>query len=73
MMDDTLRKIEEAGFNWHVARGRVRATEPLYAIQLFDADENSRSTDLEPVFEVEDDNIHACLSRCQAFIDQQAK
>lgn len=73
MIDSELRGIETAGYNWLLARGRVRSGEPLYAVQIFTADDECRATDLKPVFEVEDDNLHACLIRCRAFVEEQAR
>lgn len=71
-LEQSLRPIEEAGYNWYIARGRSRPGEPLYALQLIACDDSSVSieSDHQDPWIIEGDDLHALVVRAQAYVQQ---
>lgn len=74
-LEQSLRPIEDAGFNWYIARGRQSPGEPLFALQIIAADDQcvSRESDHQDPYIIEGDDLHALIIRAQAFVEQQER
>lgn len=64
---EAIRQLDELPYHWQLGKGRVRAREPLWAVQLFRVLDYGLSDTSSPVFIVEGDSLDYCVARAVAW------
>jgi hypothetical protein len=67
---DAIEQLDRLPYAWSCAKGRLRPTEPLWAVQLVRIDEHGLSND-DAAFIVEGDSLEYCVTRAVAWAQQQ--
>lgn len=67
---EALRQLDELPYHWTIGKGRVRAAEPLWAVQLFRVFGDGISDASSSVLTVEGDSLDFCVTRAVAWHEQ---
>jgi hypothetical protein len=71
-MGEAIRQLDALPYHWTAGKGRVRANEPLWGVQLFRVFEDGISDASAVMMTVEGDSLDYCVTRAVAWHKQQA-
>lgn len=67
---DAFDQLDRLPFAWTCAKGKLKPTEPLWAVALVAIDHRGLSND-DPAFIIEGDSLEFCVTRAVAWAETQ--
>lgn len=66
-MAEALRQLDDLPYHWTIGKGKVRAKEPLWGVQVFRVFGDGISDASSALFSIEGDSLDYCVNRVVAW------